>query len=120
MSLRAHQVLTVVAVTVALASASGVVFAESPQPSLPMSCSSGDIVVAKGSNTFACVSPQEVLRVRGCSDDDFVVVDSNGRLECMRPSSTSWGVRALLPDCSSGEMLISEGFGRWKCVDPPT
>ena len=86
-------------------------------PSLPAGCSAGQIVVSEGDGQFVCRSPGRALQLAGCSSGDFVVSGHNNELRCERPSSTSWGVRNLLPDCSSGAMLVSEGFGRWRCVE---
>lgn len=84
---------------------------------LSSSCSDGDIVVADGGSRLRCVDPDD-LRLRSCDDDELLGTDSSGRLRCVGPSSTPWGVRGLLPDCSSGDTLVSEGFGRWRCQSP--
>ncbi len=86
-----------------------------PPPPLPTNCSSGDLLVASSGGRFECRNPDEALRLSGCSTGDFVTTDY-GRLKCVSPSTTPWGAKALLPDCSSGSRLQSEGFGRWKCV----
>ncbi len=85
--------------------------------SLPAGCSAGQVVVAEGDGRFACRPPSRALQLAGCDAGDFVVSGSSGELRCERPSRTSWGARALLPECSSGASLVSEGFGRWRCVD---
>lgn len=86
-------------------------------PSLPSGCSSGQLVVAEGEGRFACRPASRALQLAGCESGDFVVAGASGELRCERPSRTSWGARALLPECSSGASLVSEGFGRWRCVD---
>jgi hypothetical protein len=91
--------------------------AQSRAPSLPSDCSSGEFVVSRGGGEFRCVPGSEALRLSGCDAGDFVGMGSSGRMECISPSSTSWDVRGLLPDCSSGQMLVSEGFGRWRCTE---
>jgi hypothetical protein len=88
-------------------------------PSLPTNCSDGDIIVAEGTRGFRCRSPRQALRIAGCNQGDFIVTDSSGELRCERASRTSWGARNLLPECSSGNHLESEGFGRWRCIESP-
>lgn len=109
---------TALAAFVACLTAARLGYADSPSPSLPQGCSSGEIVVSRGSNQFACVSPRTALGLDSCNAEDFVVADSSGRFTCVRPSTSSWGIEGLLPDCSSGYGLVSEGFGKWRCVDP--
>lgn len=87
-------------------------------PALPTSCSRGELVVYDGGGRFTCESVNDVLRLSGCSSGDFVTAASGGGLRCVRPSNVSWDVRGLLPDCSSGSTLVSEGFGRWRCEAP--
>lgn len=82
---------------------------------LPTDCSSGDLVVYE-SGQFVCRSPRRALALSSCNSGDFVVWNGS-ELHCEHASSTSWGARNLLPDCSSGNHLVSEGFGRWRCVD---
>jgi len=86
-------------------------------PSLPAGCSSGQLVVAEGDGQFVCRPASRALQLAGCDAGDFVVSGGSGELRCERPSRTSWGARALLPECSSGASLVSEGFGRWRCAD---
>ncbi|NMC70905.1 MAG: hypothetical protein GYA57_12695 [Myxococcales bacterium] len=85
-------------------------------PQLPTGCWSGQVVVAASSGRFACVDLREALRLSGCNDGDFLTWDSSGHLACTRPNVFSSGSRGLLPECSSGEILVSEGFGRWRCA----
>jgi len=93
------------------------VSAQDHAPSLPSGCWTGEVVVAAPGGTFECVELRELLKLSGCSDGDFLTWDSSGGVECVRPSSFSSGARALLPDCSSGQTLVAEGFGRWACAD---
>jgi hypothetical protein len=82
------------------------------------SCNRGDVVIA-GDGELVCVSPDD-LRFRGlsCSEGQFLSLDTWGELRCVGPSTSSSGARGLLPECSSGETLVSEGFGRWRCQSP--
>lgn len=115
---RVQTAITVAAVCLAIISFSRNTLADSPSE-LPTSCSSGDVVAYDGGGRFKCVAVRELLHLDGCSSGEFVVAGSGGRLECRAPSSTPWGIKGLLPDCSSGSTLVSEGFGAWKCVAPP-
>ncbi|MEZ4393836.1 MAG: hypothetical protein R3A48_22415 [Polyangiales bacterium] len=103
-----------------------VLFARAPQReaaaqprtlSLPTGCSDGELVVADGSRGFRCRPIRQALRLAGCDRGDFIVADSGGELRCEAPSRTPWGARHLLPECSSGSHLESEGFGRWRCAE---
>jgi hypothetical protein len=73
------------------------------------------LVVAQGEDRFACVEPRAALALSGCHDGDFVTMDAFGRLRC-QSISTSSTTKALLPNCSSGQFLQSDGGGSWKCV----
>ena len=86
---------------------------------IPNDCSSGQLLVSQGNNTFACVSPSRALALYGCNEGDFITMKS-GELRCQGITSSTWNVKALLPSCSSGEFLQSEGFGSWRCVSAPT
>jgi len=99
------------------AGASGPVAAQDrTPPQLPDDCWSGEIVVATGGGRdFDCVPIREALKLSGCDSGDFVTVNSSGNLACEGPDQFGSSVRALLPDCSSGSTLVSEGFGRWSC-----
>jgi hypothetical protein len=118
MSARPALPWTLVALATAGVAVARLGHADSPSPSLPTSCSTGEIVVSAGSGRFDCVSPRQALGLDRCSAEEFVVADTSGRFACVRPSTTAWGVEALLPDCPTGHTLVSEGFGKWKCVDP--
>jgi hypothetical protein len=85
---------------------------------IPNDCSSGALLVSQGGGNFSCVSPSRALQLSGCHDGDFVTMSSSGELACQGISSTTWSVKALLPNCSSGQVLQSEGFGSWRCVSP--
>lgn len=86
-------------------------------PTLPESCRDGEVVVSGGAGRFECVELGDLLRTRSCSSGDLVTVGAFGALECISPSRVDLGARErLLPDCSSGEALVSEGFGRWGCA----
>jgi hypothetical protein len=86
------------------------------RPSLPTDCSSGEVVAARSGGGFECVELRELLRLSSCNDGDFVTWDSSGHLECSRPTSFSSGAQALLPQCSSGQILVSEGYSGWRCA----
>jgi hypothetical protein len=82
---------------------------------LPSNCSAGELVVADSFGQFRCRPPGRALQLSGCNSGDFVSINSSGELSCTRPSSFSSGARNLLPSCSSGESLQSEGYGSWRC-----
>lgn len=105
-------------IAIVLVGSSTLANADTPLASIPNDCSSGSLLVSQGSGSFACVSPNRALQLSGCRDGDFVTT-SNGELVCQGISSTTWSVKALLPNCSSGQILQSEGFGNWRCVSPP-
>ena len=88
-------------------------------PQLPARCDAGELLVATSFGRFECRSPSRALQLSGCDAGDFVVAGHGGELRCERPANASRGVRGLLPECASGEVLVSEGFGRWRCVDSP-
>lgn len=88
-------------------------------PQLPTGCNAGELVVAGSFGRFECRPPSRALQLSGCDAGDFVVAGRGGELRCERPGSASHGIRGLLPECSSGEALLSEGFGRWRCVESP-
>lgn len=67
----------------------------SPSTTVPK-CDAGELLVSTGDG-YACKRLQDVFKA--------------GR------ASAPWGAEYLLPECSSGQLLESEGFGRWKCVD---
>ena len=83
------------------------------------SCSRGEVMVFEDASHLRCVDAA-ALRPIQCADHEFLGTDGWGRLRCVGPSRTSWGARGLLPVCSSGEIVVSEGFGRWGCSAPPT
>ncbi len=111
--------------------------AQSQEPSLPRSCSAGEVVVSDGFDRFRCVRPSELLRLRGCSDGDLVTSDGSGGLRCGRPNACYRGGvvtiddfghagcvhresesidPGVLPECAEGARLISRGGGRWACA----
>jgi hypothetical protein len=102
----------------ALTATLGSAEAQRRSAALPGNCNQGDLVVADGGGGFRCESPPRALELGNCSNGDFVSIDGGG-LECRGPNSGSWGIRGLLPDCSSNQMLVSEGFGSWRCTDSP-
>jgi hypothetical protein len=118
MTTNQHRALAVVAWALALLTIARSGRADTPVMPVPGGCDRGDVVIATGSSTFECVAPKDLLGLRGCDDGEFVGIDSSGAFQCVGASTTPWGIRGLLPDCSSGATLVSEGFGRWKCVDP--
>jgi hypothetical protein len=80
-------------------------------------CNRGDVLVYSGTNRTQCI-PAGRLELLQCREQDVVGTDTWGPLRCTSPSTTSSGARGLLPECSSGETLVSEGFGRWRCQSP--
>jgi len=84
-------------------------------PTIP-SCPLDSLLVSQGNSTFACVAPDHALKLSGCRDGDFLTT-SGGQLRCKGISGSS-STKALLPDCSSGQVLQSEGSGSWRCVSP--
>lgn len=100
-----------------LLDAHGSALAQARGLTLSGSCDSGDVVVSDGGDRVRCVEPDEIDLVR-CDDDEVLGTDTWGHLRCVGPSSSSWGVRGLLPSCSSGDTLVSEGFGSWRCQSP--
>lgn len=78
------------------------------------SCDRGDVVVFDDGSHLRCADADE-LELLACDSDELLGTDSSGRLRCVGPSTSSWGARGLLPSCSSGDTLVSEGFGSWRC-----
>jgi hypothetical protein len=90
------------------------VSADEDERRLPDDCSSGEIVVyAYGE--FECVSVSEALHLSDCSAGDFLTVEY-GTFKCVGREDSASSAHALLPRCSSGEILVSEGFGEWGCA----
>jgi hypothetical protein len=78
-------------------------------------CEPKKLLVAGANGQLECASLNEVLKAQDCTG---VLTFSNGDgLKCLKPSTTSWSAELLLPDCSAGLVLLSDGFGRWKCVE---
>lgn len=114
--------LAVTATLVALAVQAGEfrpLSAQDREPQLPNDCWSGELVVAESGGEFDCMPLRDALHMSGCDDGDFLTYDSSGGLECISPSQFSSGARALLPQCSSGEILVSEGYSGWRCSSFP-
>jgi hypothetical protein len=63
--------------------------------SLP-ECPSGDLLVSTGAG-YRCATMQSLLE---------------------KQRASGWGAENVLPTCSTGEFLQSEGFGRWRCFEP--
>ena len=82
---------------------------------LPDDCSGGDIVVYEGFDEFECVSPFEALKLSSCDSGDFITVEY-GSFKCIGREEYASASHALLPSCSSGETLVSEGSGQWDCA----
>lgn len=59
-------------------------------------CSSGELIVATDQG-YRCASFKSLLEEQR--------------------SSASWGAENVLPTCSSGQFLQSEGFGKWRCLE---
>lgn len=103
--------------------------AQSSGPSLPASCSSGQVVVSDGFDRFRCVDLDDLLGLSSCSDGDLVTTRYGGQLRCGSPSSCSTPAlvgldtfghvectpRRVLPECPSGASLVSQGGGEWAC-----
>lgn len=66
----------------------------SPSVSVPK-CSAGALLVSTGEG-YECKRLEELLKAK---------------------RGSGWGIELVLPECSSSQLLESEGFGRWKCVD---
>jgi hypothetical protein len=114
--------LAAIATLVALALQAGEfrpLSAEDRQPQLPNDCWSGEIVVAESGGEFDCMPLRDALHMSGCDDGDFLTYDASGGIDCTSPSQFSSGARDLLPQCSSGQILVSEGYSGWRCADPP-
>jgi hypothetical protein len=77
------------------------------------SCDRGDVLVFDGSDRARCVDADELAYPR-CDEGAFLTT-SSGELRCVGPSTTPWGARGLLPVCNDEEIVVSEGFGRWRC-----
>ena len=108
-------VLTATATLLLQGGPSRPVAADEEQRVLPEDCSSGEIVVYAGFNEFECASPFEALHLSGCDSGDFVTVEY-GSLKCVGREEMNSASHALLPSCSSGQILVSEGFGEWDCA----
>jgi hypothetical protein len=120
--LASRSTLAAAAVLVALALQAGEfrpLSAQDRRPELPDDCWSGEIVVAESGGEFDCMPLRDALRMSGCDDGDFLTYDSSGGIECTSRSQFSSGARDLLPQCSSGQILVSEGYGGWRCADAP-
>jgi len=62
-------------------------------------------------------------RLPKCPDGELLVSNGEG-YQCASFESllekhrgSGWGAKNVLPTCSSGEFLQSEGFGSWRCVE---
>lgn len=104
-------VVTVIAVLVALVSR---VEAQGKTAALPK-CEAHKLLVSAADGQFMCASLEDVLSATGCAG--VLRYTRSDGLKCLKGSSSSWGAELLLPECSSGALLVSEGFGRWKCVE---
>lgn len=109
--------LFVAALTLVLVAGRETAVSADDAPRLPTGCWSGEVVVARSGGGFECLDLREMLHLSGCNDGDFITWDSSGHLECSRPTSFSSGAQALLPQCSSGQILVSEGYSGWRCAD---
>ena len=65
-------------------------------PSTPLPKCEADALLVSTGEGYACKRLEEVLKSK---------------------RGSGWGVEFVLPECSSGQLLESEGFGRWKCAD---
>lgn len=88
--------------------------AQPPTLELEGSCSRGDLVVYESPGKVRCVELDE-LRADSCDKGAFLTA-RQGRVRCEGPSSTTWGAEGLLPRCDRDSIVVSEGFGRWKCA----
>ena len=91
------------------------VSADEDELRLPDDCSGGEIVVYEGFHRFQCLTPFEALKLSGCDTGDFITVEY-GSLKCIGREEYASASHALLPSCSSGQTLVSEGFGEWDCA----
>ena len=91
------------------------VSADEEEIRLPTNCSSGELVVYEGFHRFECLTPFEALKLSNCDSGDFITVEY-GSLKCVGREEYASASHALLPSCSSGETLVSEGFGQWDCA----
>jgi hypothetical protein len=107
-------VLTALATVVLLGGPPRTVSADRDELRLPADCSSGELVVFDSFGRFQCVAVSEALRLPNCDSGDFLTVEY-GTLKCVGREESSSASHALLPSCSSGETLVSEGFGEWDC-----
>lgn len=64
-------------------------------PSQLPQCRSGELIVATDQG-YRCASLESLMK------------DMRG---------SSWGTEFVMPTCSSGQLLQSEGFGKWRCLD---
>lgn len=88
--------------------------AQSRPPALPK-CEPRRMLVTSSSGQWECATLEELLSARGCSG--VLQYTSSDGLKCLRPESSSSVAELLLPTCSSGLLLASEGFGRWRCIE---
>jgi hypothetical protein len=93
----------------------GAATAEPRTVKLDGSCSRGDLLVFDGSDRARCVELQELAFPR-CEAGSFLTTPG-GKLACVGPSTTPWGAKGLLPVCGNGDLIESEGFGAWRCLE---
>jgi hypothetical protein len=117
MSTTLRIVLFVAALALVLVAGRETAVSADDAPQLPTGCWSGEVVVARSGGGFECQDLREYLGLSGCNDGDFVTWDSSGHLECTRSNAFSTGSRNLLPQCSSGQILVSEGYSGWACAN---
>jgi hypothetical protein len=103
--------VAVIAISVAVVSR---VEAQAKGSAIPK-CEPRKLLVAGANGQLECASLADVLKAQDCTG--VLTFSSSDGLKCLRPSTTSWNAELLLPDCSSGLALLSDGFGRWKCVE---
>ena len=85
---------------------------------MPSGCTEGQLLAYGPNGRLTCRPAREVLQLAGCTAGDFVMAGPEGELRCERPSSTLFGApRDPLPRCPAGASLVSEGAGRWRCVE---
>lgn len=91
-----------------------------PARALPTDCSPGMLVVAQRDGRFGCVEPSKALALTSCREGDFITVNAFGDLRCQGIALSGGSTKALLPSCSSGQVLRSDGGGSWRCVSAAT
>lgn len=64
---------------------------------------------------YECAGLEDLLRSMDCSG--VLKFTPGDGLKCLKAPSAFSGAELLLPECSSNTLLVSDGWGRWKCVE---